>query len=89
MYLTIKQHDLFRTLLMGFEIPFRSYVSDKIITNFDTEDKFKEALIAKKDSLTVSDPSFLRQQLPKACKTENVKKIYNRFLIANKLKLRT
>ena len=28
MYLTIKQHDKFRTLLMGFEIPYRAYIAD-------------------------------------------------------------
>lgn len=30
MYLTIKQHDMFRTLLMGFEIPYRAYIADVI-----------------------------------------------------------
>ena len=25
-YLSLKQHDLFRALLMGFEVPFRSYI---------------------------------------------------------------
>ena len=31
MYLTIKQHDMFRTLLMGFEIPYRLYIAEIII----------------------------------------------------------
>ena len=32
MYLTIKQHDKFRTLLMGFEIPYRAYIADIVQT---------------------------------------------------------
>ena len=36
MYLTIRQHDAFRTLLMGFEIPFRKYIADIITTTFNT-----------------------------------------------------
>ena len=34
MYLTIKQHDMFRTLLMGFEIPYRAYIADVITSRY-------------------------------------------------------
>lgn len=82
MYLSIKQHDLFRTLLMGFEIPFRSYIATKVVTNYNTSDDFKNELLVKNSTLSVSDPTFLRQNLPNACKTTNAEKMYKKFVIA-------
>ena len=41
MYLTLRQHDQFRTLLMGFEIPYRTYIARTIIREFPTENDFK------------------------------------------------
>lgn len=58
MYLTLKQHDLFRTLLMGFEIPFRSYVAENVIINYSDCTSFEQALLSKKNSLMPSDPVF-------------------------------
>lgn len=42
MYLTLKQHDLFRTLLMEFEIPFRTCVAHTITNAYDTKSKFEK-----------------------------------------------
>lgn len=83
MYLTLKQHDLFRTLLMGFEIPFRSYVAHEIITNYATEADFENELIAKKGALSPADPVFLRQTLPSACSHSKLQEMYDTFVIAN------
>lgn len=68
---------------MGFEIPFRSYIAEKITTNYDTNDKFLTGLTLRKNNLGVSDPAFLRQQLPKVCNNEGAKKMYNKFVVAN------
>ena len=29
---------MFRTLLMGFEIPFRAYIADIIVSNYNVDD---------------------------------------------------
>lgn len=82
MYLSLKQHDLFRTLLMGFEIPFRSFIGEKILNCYDAYEKFEDALIARKDNLLSSDPIFLRNTLPKACSKAECKDLYNRLTTA-------
>lgn len=51
MYLSTKQHDDFRTLLMSFEIPFRAYIADKIITDYVESASFETAMKAKNNSL--------------------------------------
>lgn len=51
MYLSTKQHDDFRTLLMSFEIPFRAYIADKIITDYVDSASFETAMKAKNNSL--------------------------------------
>lgn len=79
MYLTLRQHDMFRTLVMGFEIPFRSYIAKILMENFDTEEKFKQALISRKNRLTNSDTTFLRQTLPSICTDKKLKEMYNKF----------
>lgn len=71
---------------MGFEIPFRSFVAETILNNYDTYDKFENAMIAKKDSLSSSDPTFLRNTLPKACSNVKCSDLYNRFVTANNSK---
>lgn len=82
MYLTIKQHDLFRTLLMGFEIPFRAYIAKTITTAYATDNDFEAAMKAKKALLTPTSPQFLRDTLPKACKGEKLKATYAKFVTA-------
>lgn len=51
MYLTLKQHDSFRTLLMGFEVPFRTYIAHKIVCSYDTQSKFVNTMTSKKTGL--------------------------------------
>lgn len=79
MYLTLKQHDLFRTLLMGFEIPFRSYVAENVIINYSDCTSFEQALLSKKNSLMPSDPVFLRQTLPNMGTHAKIQKTYETF----------
>ena len=78
MYLTIKQHDLFRTLLMGFEIPFRAYISDIIVSNYN-ESEFESVIEAKKNSLSHTSPQFLRNVLPTASDKKTFKSAYAKF----------
>lgn len=80
MYLSINQHDQFRTLLMGFEIPFRKYIADVLMAHYSSANELETALLAKKGSLTPSDPFFLRDVLPKAVK--QAKKTYDIFFTA-------
>lgn len=47
MYLSIKQHDQFRTLLMGFEIPFRGYIADVLMTHYSSANELETALLAR------------------------------------------
>lgn len=83
MYLTLKQHDLFRTLLMGFEIPYRAYIAHQIIANFPDVNAFETELQTKMQMLSPSDPVFLRQTLPNACSHSQVEKMYQAFVTAN------
>ena len=52
MYLSLKQHDLFRTLLMGFEVPFRSYIADVVISHYPTYIDFSAELNNRKATLS-------------------------------------
>ena len=86
MYLTIKQHDKFRTLLMGFEVPYRTYIADVITSKYRTADAFVGAMKTKNNNLSATAPKFLRDMLPKECKRENdpgkessLRKKYNLF----------
>jgi len=80
MYLSVDQHDRFRTLLMGFEIPYQKYIADVILSNYPTIQSFECAMIQKKESLQPSDPLYLRDILPKECTNEKLQKMYTRFL---------
>lgn len=82
MYLTIKQHDHFRTLLMGFEIPFRAYVADVITSNYRTDTDFENAMVSKNALLSPASPSFLRSVLPKAVSQGSLKYTYQKFVTA-------
>lgn len=82
MYLSIKQHDQFRTILMGFEIPYRGYIADILLSNYPSSNDLETALDAKRTSLQASDPFFLRDTLPKAVKHAKVENMYNTFSTA-------
>lgn len=83
MYLSIRQHDLFRTLLMGFEIPYRGYIADILMSTYSDESTFENALIARNTSLRPSDPFFLRNTLPSACNHAKVQAMYDKFSTAS------
>ena len=82
MYLTINQHDMFRTLLMGFEIPFRAYIADVVTSNYQTASSFESAMIAKNSALSAASPPFLRNILPSTISKNNLKQAYQKFVTA-------
>lgn len=82
MYLTIKQHDMFRTLLMGFEIPFRAYIADIITSNYRMESDFETAMSAKNAVFSSVTPQFLKNVLPEAIAKNNLKQTYQKFVTA-------
>lgn len=84
MYLTLKQHDQFRTLLMGFEVPFRSYVAQRVVETFGDRAHFENILINKNATLSPSDPAFLRQTLPSICTAKKLGQMYDKFVNAYK-----
>lgn len=83
MYLTIKQHDKFRTLLMGFEIPFRTYIARTIINKYPNEIDFENALCAKNKLIGPTSPEVIKNNLPKLCKHNSCIKTYNILKISN------
>ncbi len=82
MYLTIKQHDMFRTLLMGFEIPFRAYIADVITTTYSTDADFESNMKSKKALLSHTSPPFLKTVLPGAIAKNTLKATYHKFVTA-------
>ena len=66
MYLTIKQHDAFRTLLMGFEIPFRKYIADCITTVYKNDDDIDNIMRTKNAQIPSIVPTVLKSILKKA-----------------------
>ena len=75
-YLTIRQHDAFRTLLMGFEIPYRKYIASKVVSAFSNEAEFESAMLGKYNLLSPSSPKFLRNTLSKPKNRSNLKSLY-------------
>lgn len=47
MYLTIRQHEKLRTLIMDIEIPYRSYISQVMLQTYKSEVEFSAALDEK------------------------------------------
>lgn len=45
MYLTTNQHDRLRTIIMSFEIPFRTYIATILLGKYSDINKFNKALI--------------------------------------------
>lgn len=79
MYLTIKHHDMLRTLIMGFEIPFRNYVADTILDVYHTSAELQAALQHKHSILGPSDPEFLRRNLGTGCRIDKVNALYEKL----------
>lgn len=55
MYLSVAQEDRLRTIVLGFEIPFRSFVSETIVSTYADDASFKAALSGKVTALTAAD----------------------------------
>ncbi len=83
MYLTLKQHDLFRNLLMGFEVPYRAYIAHQVVINYPDINAFVTELQAKSQTLSPSDPVFLRQKLSNAYSRAKIEKLYQTFITVN------
>lgn len=82
MYLTIKQHDCFRTLLMGFEIPFRKYIADIVSSAYQSDSAFDTVMRQKNTLLTPTSPEYLKRVLPNACQNNTLKNAYSKFQVA-------
>ena len=67
---------MFRNLLMGFEIPFRAYVANVILSKYRNEEEFGKILQAKSTSLQASAPLFLKNTLPKESQPSKIHKNY-------------
>lgn len=69
MYLTSAQHDQLRTLIMGFEIPYRSYIAETILSTYHDKNSFSRALTSIQ--LSSSQPIWnntIKNQIAKAQK---------------------
>lgn len=44
MYLSVKEHDKLRTIVMGFEIPFRTYIASVLTANYPNDTSFYDKL---------------------------------------------
>lgn len=82
MYLTIKQQDAFRNLLMGFEIPYRSFIAKRIIDTYSTDVGFESAMNTKYSLLSPASPKFLRETLNKKKTRDRLKNTYQLFQTA-------
>ena len=51
MYLSTKQHDKLRTIIMNVEIPYRAFVADKIITHYRDFGMFDDDIKAKSSGI--------------------------------------
>ena len=78
-YLTIKQHDMFRTLLMGFEIPYRAYIAEVITTAYAVDTDFENTMTQKQALLSGSSPQFLRDVLCNAVSKHTLKNTYQKL----------
>lgn len=48
MYLSTEQHDKLRTIVMNFEIPFRTYIANTLLEQYSDLNEFRDALISKR-----------------------------------------
>ena len=44
MYLSNREHDQFRTIVMGFEVPFRTFIARRLTSVYNSEEAFSVAL---------------------------------------------
>ena len=80
MYLTSRQHDKLRSIVMNFEIPFRTFISDTLIKRYPTLELFQIALEAT--SIPEGVSQTFRSQIGKI--KSQTPHIYNLMQIALK-----
>lgn len=62
MYITIKECDKLRTIVMDFEVAFRSYISNVLINEYTDFDAFINALTINKNNLPASSSQVIRSK---------------------------
>ena len=60
MYLSTEQHDRLRTIVMSFEIPFRTYIANTLVEKYSQLNEFYDALMHEEVSEDIS-PTFKSQ----------------------------
>ena len=60
MYLSTEQHDRLRTIVMSFEIPFRTYIANILVEKYSQSNEFCNALICEEICGDIS-PTFKSQ----------------------------
>lgn len=82
MYLTSAQHDQLRTLIMGFEIPYRSYIAEVILDTYHDKCSFSTALTnAQLSNCQPVLNNTIKNQIIKAQK--NPDKLFDALQFAN------
>ncbi len=66
MYLSSNQHDQLRTLTMAFEIPFRSYIAETVLSVFPTEASFSSNIGSINANQLANNDNGLASQIVKA-----------------------
>jgi len=88
MYLSSNQHDQLRTLTMAFEIPFRSYIAEMILSVFPTEASFSANIRNVNANQMANNDTGIASQILKA-QTQS-KKLFDKLSFAkNSLDTRT
>lgn len=83
MYLTSAQHDQLRTLIMGFEVPYRSYIAEIVLNTYHDKALFSTALANVQ--LSASHPAWnntIKKQIAKAQKSPD--KLFDALQFAKK-----
>ena len=80
MYLTTKQHDQLRTLAMAFEIPYRSYISEVILSMFPTKSSFTSNISQAATTQLANGNTGLASQITKV--QNNSQKLFDKLSFA-------
>lgn len=81
MYITSRQGDRLRNLVMGFEIPFRSFVANKILMSYTTFQDFEDAIVQVNNQLTIAESQLIKSKTGMWAKdTRITKKLYEILL---------
>ncbi len=78
MYLSTQEHDQLRTIVMGFEIPFRTFIARRLTSIYNSEAAFSVAI--NNAVIPPDSPAFVSSELGKI--KSNTAKYYNILLDA-------